>query len=79
MQYIKAGEATPTGCLGNAAEPGAEPGNLCVFAETEEGSVSKVALTPGVQVHNALGFIVRGIAIEEGLAKLNGSWAVTAE
>jgi hypothetical protein len=33
--YVKAGEAAPVGCTGNAQEPGAEEGHLCVFAQFE--------------------------------------------
>ena len=32
--YIAAGAPTPAGCTGSATEPGAEPGNLCIFVIT---------------------------------------------
>lgn len=34
--YIDVGGSTPAGCLGDAADPGAQSGNLCVFALEEE-------------------------------------------
>jgi hypothetical protein len=38
--YVREGEATPAGCTGDVREPGAEEGDLCVFA-TEEGNTLK--------------------------------------
>lgn len=35
-------EVKSTSCLGNAAEPSATPGNLCVYGEAEENSSSSV-------------------------------------
>ena len=37
LHFIKPEEATPAGCEGNVANPGAEPGNLCIFAAQEHG------------------------------------------
>lgn len=34
-------QVTPTGCVGNAEDPGAAPGNLCVFASQEENSFTE--------------------------------------
>lgn len=36
VHYIRAKEAVPSGCVGNIEEPGAEPGNVCVFAGYEK-------------------------------------------
>ena len=33
--FVSVGKPTPTGCLGNVENPGAEAGNLCIFAGTE--------------------------------------------
>lgn len=40
--YIRPGGSLPAGCLGTVEEPGAEPGNLCVFATQEGNSLQEV-------------------------------------
>ncbi|MGN6663088.1 MAG: collagen-like triple helix repeat-containing protein [Solirubrobacterales bacterium] len=35
IHVVKVGETTPEGCLGSAAEPGAEPGNFCLYLKAE--------------------------------------------
>ena len=37
--YIRVGEALPAGCTGSVEAPGAEGGNLCVFANEEENTL----------------------------------------
>lgn len=37
IHIIVEGGATPTGCKGEVAKPEAEPGNLCIFVNTEVG------------------------------------------
>jgi hypothetical protein len=37
--YIRPGATLPAGCIGEVAEPGAEPGNLCIFAKQENNSL----------------------------------------
>lgn len=44
---IPAGTTTPPGCTGSVSEPGAAPGNLCLFARFEK-HVFKEEVEPGV-------------------------------
>jgi hypothetical protein len=44
--YVRQGAETPAHCTGNVANPGAEPGYLCVFARTETAAILKEA--PGL-------------------------------
>ncbi len=37
--YIRPGAEVPAGCLGEAKNPEAEPGNLCIFATNENNSL----------------------------------------
>ena len=80
VHYIKAGESTPAGCTGELQDPGAEKGNLCIFAEEEEEDVEPAGefqvVAEGVK---PFGFDIRGFATEAGLALFKGTWAVTAE
>ncbi len=86
--------ALPEGCTGSVAEPGAEQGNLCVFAATEVNnhnalpSVCSAATSVFQCVSNAgsnpaadpFGAIVAAEAESAALPiALAGSWAVTAE
>jgi hypothetical protein len=92
--YIKVGGATPEGCTGNVADPGAAKGNLCVFASQEVNS------TPLVLAGNSFplvcdfssnesctehfgagrfGFGLVTLPEAEGAVSLKGTWAVTAE
>ncbi len=34
LHYVASGAPTPTGCTGNVANPGAQPGHLCIFEST---------------------------------------------
>jgi hypothetical protein len=78
--YIKAGETTlPHGCTGNANEPGAEEGNLCVFSQSEE-NVGIAAAGPQGSPTSTIGAVIVGIAPETGEGKnvaFSGTWAVT--
>ncbi len=65
-------EVTPTGCPGNAEEPQAEPGNLCVYARAESAAPSLMQVIPA-----AFGASIAGSGGEPG-GLLGGSWAVTA-
>lgn len=77
--YVKVGEATPEGCTGSASDPGAEPGNLCVFALEEEDVVNEPnSHKPQVENLTTVGFVLRAIGKEEGAAFFDGTWAVTA-
>jgi hypothetical protein len=64
------------GCKGNVEEPVAEPGYLCVFAETEVN----VTLTGGRGIlhYNKSGFLVYGHTEAKGPIIMYGSWALTA-
>jgi Collagen triple helix repeat (20 copies) len=79
VHYIKVGEATPAGCTGEFQDPGAEEGNLCVFAEEEEDVLNESEFHAAVEVVKPFGFDIQGFAGEAGLALFKGSWAVTAE
>lgn len=92
--YVKAGEATPTGCTGSVSNPGAEPGNLCVFATFEVNSsplvlnghnfplVCDFSSSESCTEHyggGRLGFGLVTLPEGEGAVTLKGTWAVTAE
>jgi Collagen triple helix repeat (20 copies) len=93
--YIRAGETTlPAGCTGSVEEPGADPGNLCVFAQFEENTeleIGGLTLPDVFSFSEAgsegdtgtkagrLGFGMETFSHEAGAVKLYGSWAVTAE
>jgi hypothetical protein len=83
----------PAGCTGNVDEPGAEPGNLCVFAIEEvnvnSGGVDICPSSTGtipclfafpevIKKADPFGAYVAVIAKEAGLVVLSGTWAVTA-
>jgi Collagen triple helix repeat (20 copies) len=92
--YIRVGEATPEGCTGNVEEPGAEAGQLCVFAKEEFNtetalgpnslpivcSFAKVGLclVEGAGA-DTTGFGITTLAKEGGLMAVLGTWAVTAK
>jgi hypothetical protein len=44
--YIRVGEAPPHGCTGSAEDPGAEKGNLCIFATEEENTLREFSAFP---------------------------------
>jgi hypothetical protein len=84
----------PAGCIGNVQEPGAERGQLCVFAGTEENSLTKFVSVSLPQLcgweyaGNAscskgevskYGFGVKTLSEAAGSVELAGTWAVTAE
>jgi hypothetical protein len=71
-------ETTSTQCLGSAAEPEANPGHLCVYAEKEINAFPpnypEEAFLPTVAAHGALlTFLLKGPT-----GNASGSWAVTA-
>jgi Collagen triple helix repeat (20 copies) len=71
----------PTGCSGTAAEPGAAPGNLCIFENGEgEAFQSSAIANPGT-TNEGIGATGAAIAIQSNEANENyrGTWAVTAE
>jgi hypothetical protein len=82
-------------CPGNAAEPAANQGNLCVYAQFESNrltlllgkfilpTVCNIAQESGCTFKgpaaDPFGFAVEAIAEKAGLMAVQGSWAVTAE
>jgi len=80
--YIPINGNTPSGCIGNVNEPGADPGNLCVFANAEANVESARLPLQGEPTHNALiqtGFQIISFTAAKGSIFLDGSWAVTAK
>jgi hypothetical protein len=79
-------ELTSTQCLGSAEAPKAEPGNLCVYASSEEQLLGPAASSdirnPGSSTASAQEAGTSG-AVELFFVKANaaawGTWAVTAE
>ncbi len=79
VHYFKVGE-TPlsgSGCKGSVAEPGAEEGNLCVFAEVE-ANVGSVGTELKASNTSTIGADIAGPAAAKGLVAIAGTWAVTA-
>jgi collagen triple helix repeat protein len=74
-------EATPSGCLGDSTNPGAEAGNLCVFRSFELHA-DDIALNDyaggGLTGASAFGSTILTLANEPGQVQASGSWAVTA-
>jgi hypothetical protein len=76
-------EVTSTECLGSVASPSAEPGNLCVYAQTEpeanftfSGRILKIdngGLEPGASTSGA-----RILAVSGAVGSGFGTFAVTA-
>ncbi len=91
QHYIKVGENPPPGCVGNVKEPGAEEGNLCVFAAGEdnnqhpaicrsaESTLSCLFAGASEQGTDPSGFLMTVGDEAAGLMFVNGTWAVTAE
>jgi hypothetical protein len=76
-------ELTPTGCTGgSAADPKADPGNLCVYASSEVGVIagSESIQDPGHAGNAGAGITgaVAGFAFLASTSQSRGTWAVTA-
>jgi hypothetical protein len=74
-----------TGCPegSNAGEPAAEPGNLCIFAETEENAKASFfhtvdSATGAAGEAGPTGAIVLTLSVAAGEMQAFGTWAVTA-
>jgi hypothetical protein len=67
----------PAGCMGNASEPGATEGNLCIFAEAELNSTKSGAFLVGPST-GPFGFRVSYSSVAKGFILQAGTWAVTA-
>jgi hypothetical protein len=78
--YIKENEALPPGCTGNAEEPGAESGNLCVFSQGETNVLAIFPPQPPLRgkAGETLGFEIVGVPAAKGNIYIHGTWAVTA-
>jgi hypothetical protein len=81
VNFVEEGEAAPAGCTGgSAAEPSAEPGNLCIYV-TEQSHLAigliKDPASGAVFAAGATGALIVAVFGEPGLAF--GTWAVTAE
>ena len=81
--YIPVGGALPPGCTGDVTNPGAAPGNLCVF------EAATTNITPGSQAvfdeatgtdgkADPWGAGVAATATAAGDTRYRGTWAVTA-
>lgn len=75
-------EVTSTKCLGNASEPKAEPGNLCIYVSLEQFDAAPVPRMPNTvswflrpYSSTAFGAILDGHGEPGGF--VFGSWAVT--
>jgi hypothetical protein len=83
VHYVELGQANPSGCSGDTLNPGAAPGNLCVF----EGRAYNVSGVRGIEDPtdselNAAERFGTGVYMNgtngPGEADIGGSWAVTA-
>ncbi len=83
VHYIELGQGTPSGCFGSVGDPGAAPGNLCVF----EGRAYNAGGVRGIEdptdngVNEADQFgtgVYMAGTNGPGEADTGGSWAVTA-
>jgi hypothetical protein len=82
--YIPAGGATPAGCTGDVTNPGADPGNLCVF----EAATSNITAGSQAVFDEATGTDGKADPWGAGVAatataanadtRFRGTWAVTA-
>jgi hypothetical protein len=81
--YIESGALPPPGCSGTAANPGAAPGNLCVFEvedlNTNDGTDEFWSPpSDSADTTEKYGAAVYTTAAAAGVYEYGGSWAVTA-
>jgi hypothetical protein len=81
--YIPVGGAVPPGCTGGVTNPGAEPGNLCVFeaATTNITAGSQAVFDEATGTDGKAdpwGAGVAATATAAGDTRYRGTWAVTA-
>jgi hypothetical protein len=88
VHYIAPGEVIPAGCLGSVESPGAEEGNLCVFANNETNAQAFNAFglhrfidpqSGSPEEAGTAGVVVVGESKAAGVSWIEGTWAVTAE
>jgi hypothetical protein len=81
LNIINSGDTVPSGCTGSVSDPGATPGNLCIFVGyTEGGLVMQNAWEPvsGQHVGSRLGETLWADGGGSGTNDISGTWAVTA-
>jgi Collagen triple helix repeat (20 copies) len=73
---IQEGTAAPDGCTGGPANPGADPGHLCIF---ETDGVNRTALDPRLIQNTRQGFVIFAFAADvANISFSHGTWAATA-
>lgn len=81
VHFIASGESTPAGCTGNSTDPGAEPGNLCIFVleSLNVGEAGETGPEGGDEVADVRGFAVlaRPQSVPAGVYFLKTRWVVT--
>jgi hypothetical protein len=88
--FEKRPKATPAGCLGDVENPGAEPGNLCVFATRENNA--QIVVCSSEEFNSTScgegglnGFLLTAVPLSFNSERSAqaivgvGTWAVTAE
>jgi hypothetical protein len=84
--YIPTGGPTPAGCEGSVANPGADPGNLCVFEAATTNISAAVTFDEATGTDGQAdpwGAGIRGTATNGSSGtpadtRIRGDWAVTA-
>lgn len=72
---VQSAGPTPAGCLGNATNPSANPGHLCVF---EVAGGNHATTYPVVLTNTRFGAVIYLFAAGAGFAYSSGTWAATA-
>jgi hypothetical protein len=77
--FITSGESTPAGCTGDSTDPGAEPGNLCIFVleSSNIGEAGETGPEGGDEVTDPRGFAVFARPQAAGIYILKTRWVVT--
>jgi hypothetical protein len=82
--YIPVGGTTPAGCSGNSANPGADPGHLCIFAGYQSGVSSVIIwkMAGGLFGDESSRFgasiYAYSASADQVSFEVGGTWAVTA-
>jgi hypothetical protein len=80
VHFIASGESTPAGCTGDSTDPGAEPGNLCIFVleSANVGEAGETGPGEGDDVADVRGFaILARPVVKGGIYFLKTRWVVT--
>lgn len=79
VHYIASGDPVPTQCRGTAANPGAKPGNLCVFQLSGYNATGTILSSPDdFSDSTRFGAVVLTFSAGAGRFSNGGTWAVTA-